>query len=231
MVFETDVPLGGITFGADRALYVGAGVGVGVPAPVPPSRGAPYLVPAGGAEILRFPRPARPGHSVFVDGLDSVNGLVAAPDGALYASEGFDRPILRISRDGEVQEWSSAVTPNGLEVSADGKALLVAVTPQSRIDRIELADPESVSTVATLSGAESPSPKMPDDLGLRASTRRLYVAGHAGDVMRVDVRTGATCFLFSGQEPTAAAVARGFGQYTGAVFVTDFDGTIRVVRD
>jgi sugar lactone lactonase YvrE len=232
ILVEGDTPLGGLTFGPAGELYLGVSVGLAVPAPIDPSLGLPLVVEAGKAEVWRFDELFPPSHTVYVDRLDSANGLATDPHGNLYISGGFDQTIFKVPPGGEPTVWTTALTPNGLRLTPDQSALYAALTldPMARILSVELDDPDQRSEVASLWNVGLPIGKGLDDMGI-GPNGEIYVTTHlGGEVLRVDPTDGGACVLAVGfQEPSSAAVAVGFGAHTGKLFVTEFGGRLAMI--
>ncbi len=216
---------GGLTFLPDGSLLVGYGDAIATAAngEQDPQAGLIHVDPRTGQN--------RP----YAEGLAMANGVVLAPDGAIYASAdvgtaGIDRVL-----GGDVTVgWAKLESPNGLVVDTSGKWLYAAQTfVPAAISRIELADPTHVE-------AWFRAPPADFAAGLDGLTRddhdRLYVAANGGGaIWRVDP-AGAACAL--AHLPPLGPSAVAFGSATqgrnGApigfgrrnLYVTTFQGEL-----
>lgn len=228
---------GGLALGPDGALYAGV-----------LNNMAESMLRTGKSSVWRFASLDPAAHTVHAAGFDMANGLAFDAAGNLYVSNDFGDAIVKVAPDGSWTRWAQLYGANGL-VADDAAGLLYAATTfdqSSRIVAVSLADPSEQRVVAELSlgaltlqpGANAPGnlaapivPKGLDDM-TKGADGQLYVAANlAGEVLRVDPATGAACVHASGlQNPSSLRFARGFGQHDGALFVTGFDGTLRVVQ-
>jgi hypothetical protein len=170
--------------------------------------------------------------STWVSGLTMPNGLVLLPDGGALTSRDVavmaPTGITRISPTGKaLPSWSGQPDSNGLAVDPTGKWLYSdeTFTLQSNVYRTEIADPSNRTVVASL--FEPGVPKGLDDLTL-STTGLLYVAANsAGQVIRLDPRTGKHCAIVSGLV-TTSAVKQGRGRAfpPSRLYVTGFDGRV-----
>jgi len=208
--------------------------------------GGQMFVNSGGNTIVRFdPRADHPVPEPFATGLNGGNGLAVDDDGNFYVGPESSNPVIKVTSDGVVDNnWATAEGVNGVSVSEDGH-LYGAVTKdqRSRVVNIPLAAPTQYSTLTYLSSGAvtlAPSlvppvltepllPKGPDDLEVGPHDA-LYVAAFlAGELLRVDRRTGMACVLVSGLlTPTSVRFPVGFGPYQRAsdMFVTEASGRI-----
>ena len=134
--------------------------------------------------------------ALIVGGMGMANGVVRAPDGAIYASNDFAGGIDRV-KDGKLEDdWSKVETPNGLVIDTAGRYLYAAQTfKPASIARIDLTDPAK----------EEPFYEAPpgDTFGgpdgmTRDDRDRLFMAVNAtGEVWRIDPDATA-CRLASG---------------------------------
>jgi hypothetical protein len=110
-------------------------------------------------------------------------------------------------------------------------------TTDSAVYRIRVSDPTQVQVVARLADAGLPSqaaavgagrPRGLDDLGF-APDGMLYVAANgAGQVIRMDPTTGASCVIATGLiSPSSVRAGSGPGWPSDNLYVTSWDGTVR----
>ncbi|MFF2088319.1 SMP-30/gluconolactonase/LRE family protein [Nocardia sp. NPDC058176] len=165
---------------------------------------------AGSGGILRFdPAAADPVLETFATGFPHPNGAAFDDEGNLYVATG--NGLHRLRPDGsEDMDWWSAVSvegPNGVVVSGDSvyvTANFVADSgPVGRVLRLSRTNPAQATTIADLTSFGS-LPDFVDDLVVRDGA--LYVTTLAGQLVRVDPTTGATCTVLSTQ-PLTAVVA------------------------
>jgi sugar lactone lactonase YvrE len=213
---------GGLAFAPDGALIAGQGNGFvnGALGNASPR-----------AALLRID-PDTGERSTYATGVSMGNGLAAAPDGTIFASDDAGLDLDRIPPGGGVAErgWARVVSANGLAVDDAGEYLYAAQTFQpAAIQRVEIANPANVETFARPG---------PDDVaaGLDGMTRgddgRLYVAANgAGEVWRV-ATDGALCALARGLRfPSAVAVGRGDAGFAdGNVYAVTFAGDLVELR-
>jgi sugar lactone lactonase YvrE len=173
--------------------------------------------------------------SVYTQGMAMSNGVVRAPNGAIYASAdvgtaGIDRVL-----GGDVTVgWAKVQSPNGLVVDTSQKWLYAAQTfVPAAISRIEIANPANVETWF----------KAPEDdiaAGLDGMTRdsddNLYVAANGGGaVWRVDTDAracalahmpplGPSAVAFGTAPSTRRGRPLGFGPRN--LYVTTFQGEL-----
>lgn len=170
--------------------------------------------------------------TTFASGLTMPNGLVLLPDGGMLTSRDVSGAnptgITRVSPQGVVQaSWSDQADSNGLAVDPTGTWLYSdeTFTLASNVYRTELAHPERREVVASL--FEPGVPKGLDDLTL-ASSGALYLAANgAGQVIRLDPRTGAHCVVASGLTTTSAVKqGRGAAFPDSRLYAVGFDGKV-----
>lgn len=210
---------GGMAFGPDGLLYIGVNKGVFA-----------FAAP-GGASVLRLdPAAAQPQLETFAAGLDTINGLAVGSDGSVYLTSETG-PMRRIAPDGTADAaWSKRAGltgSNGL-VFRDGTLYTsMTLTADSQIISLPVDQPESHHTVAKLSGLTPTSTLLPkglDDLTFGPDGTLYAAAFVTGEILRVDIATGASC-----------AVSRGFLLPTsirpipgspGAYYVTEAAGRV-----
>src|SRR4051812_3885994 len=164
-------------------------------------------------------------------GLTMPNGLAFLPDGSAVASRdlGSGTGITRVSRAGAVQtSWSALDDTNGMAVDPTGRWLYAdqTFTLDSAVYRISIADPSRAEVVAHLGGVGVP--KGLDDLTIDGRGRLYLAANSAGEVLRLDPATGASCVIATGlQNPSSVRFGRGSGWSSSHLYVTGFDGSVR----
>jgi sugar lactone lactonase YvrE len=217
---------GGLTFLPDGSLLVGYGDAIATAAngEQDPQAGLIRVDPRTGKNLP------------YAEGLAMANGVVLAPDGAIYASAdvgtaGIDRVL-----GGDVTVgWAKVESPNGLVVDTSGRWLYAAQTfVPAAISRVEIANPAHV---------ESWFKAPPEDFaaGLDGMTRddhdRLYVAANGGGaIWRVDADGSGACALahlpplgpsavaFGGARQGKSGRPIGFGRRN--LYVTTFQGEL-----
>lgn len=170
--------------------------------------------------------------TTVASGLTMPNGFTFLPDGSAVTSRDISvlnpTGITRVTTKGVVQpRWSDQADSNGLAVDLTGRYLYSdeTFTYASNIYRTEIANPARRTVVATLGGPGVP--KGLDDLTL-ASSGALYVtANSAGEVIRVDPKTGSSCVIAS-DLLTISSVRQGAGGAFPAnrLYATTFTGRI-----
>lgn len=230
---------GAMVTGADGALYVRVGSDPG--------------------EVWRFPDPGASGaHTVAATGLAGANGMAVDAAGNIYVSSEAGDVIYKLPA-GDPASWSvwaEVYGPNGLAIDDAAGVLYVAQTTDGRspiavIDlataevgtlgaysfgfaQLDLFDPVPLARVVPPSDPSSPAlPKGMDDLTLGPDGQLYATAWVTGEVLRIDP-SGArpACAVATGlEQPSSVRVARGFGAWDGALFVTDFGGPAQLVVD
>jgi len=170
--------------------------------------------------------------TTWARGLTMPNGLVLLPDGSALTSRDVaglnPTGITRVSRAGAVQpSWSDQADSNGMAVDPTGRWLYSdeTFTLASNVYRTEIARPQNRQLVASL--FEPGVPKGLDDLTL-ASSGALYLAANgAGQVIRLDPRTGDWCVVVSGlTTPSAVKQGRGKAFPASRLYAVGFDGRV-----
>ena len=96
--------------------------------------------------------------------------------------------------------------------------------PESRVYRIRITNPARIGVVASLVGSV---PKGLDDMTIDRRGRLYITANIAGEVIRVNPRTGAHCVIASGlRSPSAVKFGQGPGWSKRSLYVTGFDGAV-----
>lgn len=226
--FQISTAFMGVAVGADGALYVAEGHGIGLEVD---------------GRVLRFPVPGEGEYEVFADGFPNTNGLAADRDGNLYLAHGFRDELWKIGPDGEWELWTRVPdVVNGIVEHPDGERLVIAPVGDASdsVFAIPLDRPDQRELLfrfrggPSMSGDLAPDPMRPmvndgiDDLGMTLDGR-ILASGHAtGQFLMGDPATGEACILLDGArgEPSSIREARGFGEWDGWAFTTDFSGDV-----
>jgi sugar lactone lactonase YvrE len=160
------------------------------------------------------------------------NGLVFLPNGDAVVSRdlGTGTGMTRIrARNPEHPQfnWAQLDDTNGMAVDPRGRWLYTVETfaPESRVYRIRIGNPSRIEVVASL--GEGTVPKGLDDMTIDARGRLYIAASIAGEVIRLNPRTGVSCVIASGlQFPSAVKFGRGPGWSKRSLYVTGFDGAV-----
>ena len=170
--------------------------------------------------------------AVWARGLTMPNGLIFLPNGDAVVSRdlGTGTGMTRV-RAGNPEHpqpnWARLDDTNGMAVDPTGRWLYTVETfaAESRVYRIRISEPSRIRVVAAL--GEGTVPKGLDDITID-SRGRLYIAANiAGEVIRLNPRTGASCVLASGlHNPSAVKFGRGQGWSKRSLYVTGFDGAV-----
>jgi sugar lactone lactonase YvrE len=170
--------------------------------------------------------------TTIASGLTMPNGFTFLPDGSALTSRDVaglhPTGITRVSPTGVVQErWSDQADSNGMAVDPTGRYLYSdeTFTYGSKVYRTEIAHPSRRTVVATLGGPGVP--KGLDDLTLASSGALYLAANSAGQVIRLDPRTGSSCVVATGLT-TISSVRQGAGGAFPAnrLYATTFTGRI-----
>jgi outer membrane protein assembly factor BamB len=184
---------GGMAFGPDGRLYVGVNKGVFA-----------FAAP-GGASVLRLdPAAAQPQLETFAAGLDTINGLAVGSDGSVYLTSETGA-MRRIAPDGTADAaWSQRAGltgSNGLGFRDGTLYTSMTLTADSQIISLPVDQPESHHTIAKLSGLTPTSALLPkglDDLTFGPDNTLYTAAFVTGEILRVDIATGASCAVSKG---------------------------------
>src|SRR5438105_5430253 len=167
----------------------------------------------------------------WATGLTMPNGLNFLPDGSAVVSRdigsgtGVTRVPARHPRHPQY-EWARLDDTNGLAVDRARRWLYVDRTfAESAIYRIRINNPGRIKLVAHVPQGQLPNTL--DDMTFGADGL-LYVAGNlAGNIVRVDPRSGASCVIASGLgNPSSPKFGRGPGWPSNRLYVTGFDGSV-----
>jgi sugar lactone lactonase YvrE len=159
------------------------------------------------------------------------NGFTFLPDGSALTSRDVaglhPTGITRVVGSHVQEGWSDQADSNGLAVDPSGRYLYSdeTFTYAATVYRTEIAHPSRRTVVATLGGPGVP--KGLDDLMLSSSGALYVAANSAGEVIRLDPRTGASCVVASGLT-TISSVRQGAGGAfpTTRLYATTFSGRI-----
>lgn len=169
--------------------------------------------------------------TTIASGLTMPNGFTFLPDGSALTSRDVaglhPTGITRIA-GGQVQErWSDQADSNGLAVDPTGSYLYSdeTFTNDSKVFRTEIAHPSRRTVIATLGGPGVP--KGLDDLTLASSGALYLAANSAGEIIRLDPRSGSSCVVATGLT-TISSVRQGAGGAFPAsrLYATTFTGRI-----
>lgn len=207
---------GGLAWAPDGALLVGTGAAAGAAV-------GDVVRPAGIARVDTATGAA----TTFATGLSAANGLAAAADGTVYATNDFGTLIGRVTADGRVDPaWARLPSANGAALSADGRWLHVARTfVNPGVSRISTADPGHIEDLLTLGGPEALA--APDGLVLDSHDRPVVPTDVAGEVWRLD-GPGRHCALTAGLPASSVLTyGRGGGGFpAGRLYRAGFDGVV-----
>lgn len=167
---------------------------------------------------------------VVADKLVMPNGMIRLPDGSFLVSRDLGAPgrTTRVYPDGTREVFAPKVTStNGMAYDAVAGVVYIASTfnPATTISVVDLDHPNAPPRVIRLPGPGLLNAA--DDLTL-GSDGYLYVALNlAGQVVRVDPATGASCLVARGI-PLASSLRFGSGPGwdTASLYVTSFRGTV-----
>jgi sugar lactone lactonase YvrE len=169
--------------------------------------------------------------TTWASGLTMPNGLAFLPDGCGVTSRDVagasPTGITRVLHGVAHPSWSDQADSNGMAVDPTGRWLYSheTFTMASNVYRTEIAHPEHREVVASLFAPGVP--KGLDDLTLSTSGVLYVAANGAGEVIRLDPRTKASCVVASGLMNTSAVKqGRGKAFPAGRLYVTGFDGRV-----
>ena len=169
--------------------------------------------------------------TTWAAGLTMPNGLVLLPDGSALTSRdltgGHPTGITRVADHRRQESWSNQPDSNGMAVDPTGRWLYSdeTFTAASNVYRTEIAHPTNRQVVVSL--AAIGAPKGLDDLTLATSGTLYLAANGAGQVIRLDPRTKASCVVAAGLHNTSAVKqGRGGSFPMSRLYVTGFDGRL-----
>jgi hypothetical protein len=191
------------------------------------------------ARILRFDEPGSPEYSVFADGFDGVNGMVADGQGNLYVAHGFREGLYKVTPNGQWSLWLDLPTVNGVDLHPSGDRIVVAQVADtgSHVVAVSLADPQqrevmfqfnAVDAAAGADPGKALVAKLVDDLTVHPDGR-VFVASHERlQTLMGDPASDQACILKGdhGASPTSVRLASGFGDWDGWLFSTDGAGEV-----
>jgi gluconolactonase len=196
--FNTGGIPAGLAFHPDGSLYV-ADEGDDI-------HGVLRIAPDGDASILVNTYQGKP--------LNGANDLVFDQNGVLYFSDPWgtsaDNPtggFYRLFPDGTLEQLDSGLAfPNGLALTADGSAVILAETYRNRLLRYQIRADGSVGPREHW--ADTPIPPGPDGMAFDANGD-LYVAHYGSGTVDVFDPTGRLVERISvpGEKPTNVAFA------------------------
>lgn len=178
-------------------------------------------------------------HGTYATGLVMPNGMAFDARGNAFVTRDVGLPVgtqTGITRvpagdPGHPQpNWAALQDTNGIAVAADGRSLYAdqTFTADAGVFRIDLANPGTITRIASLSGVGSAVPKGLDDMTIDGNGILYLTANGSGEVFRLDPAGGAACVIASGlQNPSSLKFGRGPGWPADHLFVVGFDGTLR----
>ncbi len=167
---------------------------------------------------------------VVADRLVMPNGMIRLPDGSFLVSRDVGAPgrTTRVFPNGSRAVFAPRVTStNGMAYDAAAGVVYIAstFTPATTISVVDLDSPNAAPRVIRIPGPGLLNAA--DDLTL-GTDGYLYVALNvAGQVVRVDPATGASCLVARGV-PLASSLRFGLGPGwdPASLYVTSFRGTV-----
>jgi streptogramin lyase len=208
---------GGMAFGPDGRLYVGVNKGIFA-----------FAAPSGASVLRLDPTDAQPRLEIFASGLDTINGLAVGSDGSVYLTSETG-PMRRVAPTGLADAaWSKRAGltgSNGL-VFRDGTLFTtMTLTADSQVISLPVDQPDAHRLIAKLSGLTSALlPKGLDDLTFGPDNTLYLAAFVTGEILRVDIATGASCAVAKGLRlPTSIRPISGS---PGAYYVTEAAGRL-----
>jgi SMP-30/Gluconolactonase/LRE-like region len=170
--------------------------------------------------------------SIWAQGLTMPNGLVFLPNGDAVVSRDFGQGtgMTRIPADDPANpefNWARLDDTNGMAKDPKGRWLYTVETfnADSRVFRVRISNPSRIQVVASLGNGTVT--KGLDDMTIDGRGRLYITANLAGEVIRLNPKTGASCVIASGlQNPSSVKFGRGRGWSQRSLYVTAFDGTV-----
>jgi sugar lactone lactonase YvrE len=175
------------------------------------------------------------------------NGLAFLPDGDAVVTRvkpvlGTPTGMTRVPAADPTHpeyEWVPLDDTNGLTLDPNGSWLYTdqTFTTDSAVYRTRVSDPGNVQLVARLAYAGLPNqaaapgagqPRGLDDMGFGPGGILYVAANGAGQVIRVDPASGASCVIARGLvSPSSVRAGSGPGWPSDQLYVTSWDGTVR----
>ncbi len=178
--------------------------------------GAVYHVSLGGEVTL------------WADGIDSPNFVLALPDGSALISDDFDTRVFRVTPDGDVSTAIADVpSPNGMAYGPGRDVMYVAstFTPRGELTRYQvgadgLPDEASATVIAELGAGSTPDGIAVDVDGA------IYVAANIQNrIVRVDADTGEQTTVADGLgTPASLAFGAADGFDPCSIYMTQLFG-------
>ena len=170
--------------------------------------------------------------SIWARGLTMPNGLVFLRNGDAVVSRdiGQGTGMTRIPANDPANpdfNWAPLDDTNGMATDANGRWLYTVETlnPESRVLRVRIGNPARIEVVASL--GDGTMSKGLDDMTIDDRGRLYITANFAGELIRLNPSTGATCVIASGLPgPSSVKFGRGRGWSKRSLYVTAFDGTV-----
>lgn len=164
------------------------------------------------------------------DRLFMPNGMIRLPDGSFLVSRDIGAPgrTTRVFPDGSRAVFAPKVTStNGMAYDPGTGTVYIVSTfnPVSTISAVDLADPDAAPRVIRLRGLGPLNAA--DELTLGADGYLYATLNLAGQVVRVDPVTGASCTIARGL-PLASSLRFGSGPGWDpqSLYVVSFRGTV-----
>lgn len=183
----------GLAFGPDGLLYVGVNKGLFA-----------FAAPRGASVLRLDPEATQPRLETFAAGLETINGLAVGSDGSVYLTSETG-PMRRITPDGTADAaWSKQAGlagSNGLAYRDGTLYTSMTLTADSQVISLPVDEPAAHRTIAKLSGLTSTNALLPkglDDLTFGPGNTLLAAAFVTGEILRVDIETGASCAVSKG---------------------------------
>ena len=170
-------------------------------------------------------------HRVVASGLPMANGLVFLPNGDALVSRDFGGApaITRVPHADPAHPapWAQTDDSNGMAVDPSGTFVYAVQTfkHDSPVLRIRISDPSRIEVIARVGEAKGLDDMTIDRAGV------LYMAANgAGEVIRLDPRTGSSCVIAGGFRNTSAVkFGCGPGWPSNHLFAVGFDGVVREI--
>ena len=170
--------------------------------------------------------------TVYAKGLIMPNGLVFVPNGDALTSRDLGGPpaiyVVPHRDPAHPRVWAQTDDSNGMAVDPTGRWLYVNQTfkHDSPVLRIRISDPAKIEVLARVGEAKGLDDMTIDRAGV------LYLAANgAGEIIRLDPRTGASCVIAGGAAAgwhftSAVKFGCGPGWPSDHLFAVGFDGVV-----